>query len=344
MSEPAYGEITDQGSGRRDAFINALTRFAKPISDAYDVWGRAVHGAMGQGPGVYDDEILPAGVTLGGFAMTGGLAATRPAGSIGAGGRPRIPLGRDQLKSIREMHANGRPAREIADHIGVSRPTVTRTIQREGLPMRGQGAPDLGRLLTREQEIELMSLLAKGEKQEYLAARYGVDPSTISKMADRYARDKSRNGMLIGGLGMAGSPYDEDTFMPMPNRTQGGPAPADIPDNWYGPTGRPSPMLRDRDVDRLMDQRNQLYGWQPPARPQVTPQGFTNDSEYAARLRGGGMQPDGGTDMEMMLLYGPEDQVAYDAQGRPIRLDDPLHPRNQRVNPMLESYPQQRRR
>ncbi len=32
------------------------------------------------------------------------------------------------------------------------------------------------------------------------------------------------------------------------------------------------------------------------------------------------------------------------AQGRPIRLDDPLHPRNQRVNPMLESYPQQRRR
>lgn len=326
MSEPAYGEITDQGSGRRDAFLNALSRFAKPISDAYDVWGRAVQGAMGQGPGVYDDEILPAGVTLGGLAMTGGFAATRPAGSIGAGGRPRIPLGRDQLKSIREMHANGRPAREIADHIGVSRPTVTRTIQREGLPMRGQGAPDLGRLLTREQEIELMSLLAKGEKQEYLAARYGVDPSTISKMADRYARDKSRNGMLIGGLGMAGSPYDEDTFMPMPVDPQ---------------QSRANTWLNQR-LDRRMD-ASQGMGEMHRMMSERIPHMMTQQGYNPTDPTGRGAAP-GGTDMDMMLLYGPEDQVVMDAQGRPIRLDDPRHPRNQsRVNPMLESYPQQRR-
>lgn len=327
MSEPAYGEITDQGSGRRDAFLNALSRFAKPISDAYDVWGRAVQGAMGQGPGVYDDEILPAGVTLGGLAMTGGFAATRPAGSIGAGGRPRIPLGRDQLKSIREMHANGRPAREIADHIGVSRPTVTRTIQREGLPMRGQGAPDLGRLLTREQEIELMSLLAKGEKQEYLAARYGVDPSTISKMADRYARDKSRNGMMIGGLGMAGSPYDEDTFMPMPTDPQ---------------QSRANTWLNRRLDDRLdrspgMGEMHRMMSERIPH--MMTPPGYNPGNPTGN---------DGGSDMEMMLLYGPEDQVVMDAQGRPIRLDDPRHPRNQQQQQPYNAlsrygYPQNRR-
>lgn len=326
MTGPAYGEITEQGSGRREALLNALSRAAQPIADAYDVWGRAVHGAMGQGPGVYDDEILPAGVTLGGLAMTGGFAATRPAGSIGAGGRPRIPLGRDQLKSIREMHANGRPAREIADHIGVSRPTVTRTIQREGLPMRGQGAPDLGRLLTREQEIELMSLLAKGEKQEYLAARYGVDPSTISKMADRYARDKSRNGMLIGGLGMAGSPYDEDTFMPMPVDPQ---------------QSRANTWLNQR-LDRRMD-ASQGMGEMHRMMSERIPHMMTQQGYNPTDPTGRGAAP-GGTDMDMMLLYGPEDQVVMDAQGRPIRLDDPRHPRNQsRVNPMLESYPQQRR-
>ncbi len=328
MTGPAYGEITEQGSGRREALLNALSRAAQPIADAYDVWGRAVHGAMGQGPGVYDDEILPAGVTLGGFAMTGGLAATRPAGSIGAGGRPRIPLGRDQLKSIREMHANGRPAREIADHIGVSRPTVTRTIQREGLPMRGQGAPDLGRLLTREQEIELMSLLAKGEKQEYLAARYGVDPSTISKMADRYARDKSRNGMLIGGLGMAGSPYDEDTFMPMPVDPQ---------------QSRANTWLNQR-LDRRMD-ASQGMGEMHRMMSERIPHMMTQQGYNPTDPTGRGAAP-GGTDMDMMLLYGPEDQVVMDAKGLPIRLDDPRHPNNAKdalVKELMKSYPQQSR-
>lgn len=61
------------------------------------------------------------------------------------------------------------------------------------------------------------------------------------------------------------------------------------------------------------------------------------------------MQPDGGTDMEMMLLYGPEDQVVMDAQGRPIRLDDPRHPRNQQQQQQPYNalsrygYPQNRR-
>jgi hypothetical protein len=60
---------------------------------------------------------------------------------------------------------------------------------------------------------------------------------------------------------------------------------------------------------------------------------------YAPRSRfndqGGGVPP---TDMNMMLIYGPEDQVAYDSIGRPIPLNDPRHPRNQQQS--APSYPQ----
>lgn len=194
--------------------------------------------------------------------------------------------------------------------------------------MRGQGAPDLGRLLTREQEIELMSLLAKGEKQEYLAARYGVDPSTISKMADRYARDKSRNGMLIGGLGMAGSPYDEDTFMPMPVDPQ---------------QSRANTWLNQR-LDRRMD-ASQGMGEMHRMMSERIPHMMTQQGYNPTDPTGRGAAP-GGTDMDMMLLYGPEDQVVMDAKGLPIRLDDPRHPNNAKdalVKELMKSYPQQSR-
>jgi hypothetical protein len=45
------------------------------------------------------------------------------------------------------------------------------------------------------------------------------------------------------------------------------------------------------------------------------------------------------TDMEMEEVYGTEDQVAYDQNGRPIPLADPRHPRNQRM-PTMPTYPQ----
>lgn len=50
------------------------------------------------------------------------------------------------------------------------------------------------------------------------------------------------------------------------------------------------------------------------------------------------------TDMNMMRIYGPEDEVAYDSIGRPIPLNDPRHPRNQTPGNALApfGYPQRR--
>lgn len=61
--------------------------------------------------------------------------------------------------------------------------------------------------------------------------------------------------------------------------------------------------------------------------------------------------PGGGSDMEMLMTYGPEDQVAFDNLGRPIPLADPRHPRNQQRSmpqgqeppSVLPAYPQSRR-
>ena len=63
----------------------------------------------------------------------------------------------------------------------------------------------------------------------------------------------------------------------------------------------------------------------------LTPPGYDNQ-----------FRSSGGSDLDMMQMYGPEDQVAYDGQGRPIPLADPRHPRNQRM-PTMPAYPQQRR-
>lgn len=71
--------------------------------------------------------------------------------------------------------------------------------------------------------------------------------------------------------------------------------------------------------------------------------------QYMTRDRGG--SPPSGSDADMMMIYGPEDQVAYDQNGNPIRLDDPRHPSNQRQAPSRDAvmpysppsqYPQRR--
>ena len=123
--------------------------------------------------------------------------------------------------------------------------------------------------------------------------------------------------------GGAGSPYDEDTFMPMPNG----------PNDW----------LNSRLSRRLPDSTMGYITGDDYGGPQAyRPQGRFDAGRTPSYVSPG--MSDGGSDMDMMMIYGPEDQVAFDAQGRPIRLDDPRHPSNQsRVNPMLQSYPQQRR-
>lgn len=55
--------------------------------------------------------------------------------------------------------------------------------------------------------------------------------------------------------------------------------------------------------------------------------------QYMTRDRGG--SPPSGSDTDMMMIYGPEDQVAYDQDGNPIRLDDPRHPNNQASVPPM---------
>lgn len=60
----------------------------------------------------------------------------------------------------------------------------------------------------------------------------------------------------------------------------------------------------------------------------------------------------GGSDMDMMMIYGPEDQVAFDERGQPIPLNDPRHPKNQmQAQPFQQQvpvapdvFPQMRRR
>ena len=126
---------------------------------------------------------------------------------------------------------------------------------------------------------------------------------------------------------MAGSPYDEDTFMPMPTDPQ---------------QSRANTWLNRRLDDRLdrspgMGEMHRMMSERIPH--MMTPPGYNPGNPTGN---------DGGSDMEMMLLYGPEDQVVMDAQGRPIRLDDPRHPRNQQQQQPYNAlsrygYPQNRR-
>ena len=331
MTGPAYGEITEQGSGRREALLNALSRAAQPIADAYDVWGRAVKGAFGYGPGVADDEILPAGVTLGSLAMTGSLAGVRPSGSLGAGGRI---WSKEDLDRVKDLRASGLRDKQIAHEVDRSVSAVSGAARYH----------DLGgsQWKASSRSDQLREAWEAGKTIPEIAASTNMHPRTVQRIARdlglparpqgrRPKSDTTHNAMLLGGLGMAGSPYDEDTFMPMPN-----------PNNWLN--SRLERRLPSSTMGYITgDDYGGPQAYRPPSR--FDRRGGPGVDMPAPPNGGGQSAPDDyGSDMDMMMLYGPEDQVAYDAQGRPIRLDDPLHPRNQRVNPMLESYPQQRRR
>ena len=99
FARPGNDDLSDDGS-------NALAFWrdrAEPYINAADVWSRAVYGAFGQGPGVYDDEIIPAGTTLAGMAHSGSMFGVRPFNALGAGGRPRFVLSDEQLTTFRAM-------------------------------------------------------------------------------------------------------------------------------------------------------------------------------------------------------------------------------------------------
>jgi hypothetical protein len=105
-----------------------------------------------------------------------------------------------------------------------------------------------------------------------------------------------------------GSPYDEEDYMQMPGQSGANRFLNDRLGAKYGQNMR----------DFLVNHRYLT--------------GYENGSAFG---------PQGGTDMDMMQIYGPEDQVAYDSIGRPIPLNDPRHPRNQTPGNAL-AYPQRR--
>jgi hypothetical protein len=127
-----------------------------------------------------------------------------------------------------------------------------------------------------------------------------------------------------------GSPYDEEDYMRMPPRplmnTKVGPQYEDayiFPES-YGMARYISRSDAVSPSNAFLNRRltNRIYGEE-----MVTP---------------GLRQP--ATDTEMMEIYGPEDEVAYDSIGRPIPLNDPRHPRNQTPGNALApfGYPQRR--
>jgi len=328
VTGPAYGEITEQGSGRREALLNALSRAAQPIADAYDVWGRAVKGAFGYGPGVADDEILPAGVTLGSLAMTGSLAGVRPSGSLGAGGRI---WSKEDLDRVKDLRASGLRDKQIAHEVDRSVSAVSGAARYH----------DLGgsQWKASSRSDQLREAWEAGKTIPEIAASTNMHPRTVQRIARdlglparpqgrRPKSDTTHNAMLLGELGMAGSPYDEDTFMPMPVDPQ---------------QSRANTWLNQR-LDRRMD-ASQGMGEMHRMMSERIPHMMTQQGYNPTDPTGRGAAP-GGTDMDMMLLYGPEDQVVMDAKGLPIRLDDPRHPNNAKdalVKELMKSYPQQSR-
>ena len=175
-------DLHDDGSQTLPRW-NALVQ---PYADAADVWKRAVYGSFGEGPGVYDEEILPAGLTLSGMAKSGSMFGARPWGSLGAGGHGKgINLTDEQIETLRQMRAANVPNRKIAEELGVSTPSVSRLAQRHGIDQRAAGNPGVGRVLTAEQEAELAGMRQAGDKQEYLATKFGVHQTSIPHIMKR---------------------------------------------------------------------------------------------------------------------------------------------------------------
>lgn len=123
---------------------------------------------------------------------------------------------------------------------------------------------------------------------------------------------------LLDHLQMAqssgGSPYDESAYMQ--------------------PGGNASPVNNFLN-NRLMERTSPTMGGY--MLQQMGPRRGMPPDVYGGPAGG----PAGG-DADLMAIYGPPDQVAFDQSGAPIPLADPRHPRNQRGGP-APSYPQQRR-
>lgn len=123
------------------------------------------------------------------------------------------------------------------------------------------------------------------------------------------------NKLLQMAQSTGGSPYDEDAYMPMPRGSA------------VGVNGFLANRLQGRMSPQMMEY---LHGGYP---------GYAGAQQPDLGMRPAPLNG-GGTDMDMMMMYGPEDQVAFDNLGRPIPLNDPRHPRNQM--PTQPSYPQRR--
>lgn len=219
-----------------------------PYRSAWDVWTRAVEGAQGKGPGVYDHEIVPAGTTLAAAAGMGGMAFSRPSSSIGAMGRPRIPISDDAMKRAFEMSAQGMPVNRIASELGVNRITLYRRLSEHGIAGSGRGGPGLARALPPELDEQLGKAYLNQVPVNKLMKDYNVDNGTIRNAAKRLQKNSEEysgvqrlpgkdyraapGGIPIEGQDMGqpnrmlqmaqtgGSPYDEDAYMAGPRRAR----------------------------------------------------------------------------------------------------------------------------
>jgi len=127
-----------------------------------------------------------------------------------------------------------------------------------------------------------------------------------------------------------GSPYDEEAYM------------KDAPSPNYWLDRRLSNRIGNGMMMEYM--RGSDKGWGSDGLGYVP----RNRSDAQDERFNGGLQPGmiaPGSDSDMMQIYGPEDQVAYDQAGRPIPLADPRHPNNSRSQNFLmpaPMYPQRR--
>lgn len=149
--------------------------------------------------------------------------------------------------------------------------------------------------------------------------------SLLENREDQTDMAQPLNNLLRYAQSTGGAPYDEEAYMPAPGQP--------------GSPGGANRFLANRLVNRLTPQMMEyIHGGYP---------GYAGRNQPDLGM--GGSPGNGhGSDMDMMRMYGPEDQVAFDQQGNPIPLADPRHPRNQQREQFAPSYgppmyPQQRR-
>lgn len=108
---------------------------AAPYAKAFSVFSRALDAAAGKGEGVTDEEIREAGMTLAAMAQTGSLAFSRPAGSLGAGGKVLTAAQRQEIERLTEAGMSGA---EIARRLKISPPAVSNVRRETGQTGRGR--------------------------------------------------------------------------------------------------------------------------------------------------------------------------------------------------------------